>query len=210
MKDQMEVARSVESLIGGVEARDFKEKVREQTDILKKQQQQRDKLLAETKAMIDEVQARQRTADIATGKLKKDGTPRKKRSDADVPRGELLRTADRRAQAAGFAVVSVPRETQQLEPTRASRFEVQGNLRTFKPTLTPTLEERTSFLGKAQAAFTGEGQTTSGKKKIKIGRLKSKAAQLKFEDAVRRSRESVDEPFVGFEEEVAASGPTFI
>ena len=217
IQDQMEVARSVESLIGGVEARDFKEKVREKTDILKKQQQQRDKLLAETKAMIDEaqrtaqeIQARQRTADIATGKLKKDGTPRKKRSDADVPRGELLRTADRRAQAAGFAVVSVPRETQQLEPTRAARFEVQGNLRTFKPTLTPTLEERTSFLGKAQAAFTGEGQTTSGKKKIKIGRLKSKAAQLKFEDAVRRSRESVDEPFVGFEEEVAASGPTFI
>ena len=80
--------------------------------------------------------------------------------------------------------------------------------------LTPTPEERTAFLGKAQKAFTGEGQTTSGKKKIKVGRLKSKAAQLKFEDAVRRSRESVDEPFVGLgaaeEEEVSASGPTFI
>ena len=145
---------------------------------------------------------------------KKDGTPRKQRSDAGISRGELLRTADRRAQAAGFAVVSVPRETQQLAPTRAPQFEVQGNLRTFKPTLTPTLEDRTAFLGKAQAAFTGEGQTTTGKKKIKVGRLKSKTQQLRFEDAVRRSRESADEPFTGLgaaeEEEVTGAGPTFI
>jgi len=218
-QDEMEVARTVEGLIGEVEKRERKDKPITFDDIFKNM------------AILDKsverlgAAASQRTADIPTRKLNKDGTPRKKRSDADVPRGELLRTADRRAQAAGFAVVSVPRETQQLEPPRAAQFEVQGNLRTFKPSfesikkpmgsaLTPTPEERTAFLGKAQAAFSGEGQTTSGKKKIKVGRLKSKAAQLKFEDAVRRSRESVEEPFVGLgaaeDDEVTASVPTFI
>ena len=228
IQDEVEVARTVERLIGGVEKRDLKEKVRANTDILKKKQQQQQQLIQETLSLSRNAVAASlgTNKDGTPRKLNKDGTPRKTGSGAPgVPRGELLRTADRRAQAAGFAVVSVPRETQQLEPTRAAQFEVQGNLRTFKPSfesikkpmgtaLTPTPEERTAFLGKAQKAFSGEGQTTSGKKKIKVGRLKTKAAQLKFEDAVRRSRESADEPFVGLgaaeDEEVAASGPVFI
>ena len=216
IQDEAEVARTVEGLIEGVEKRERKDKPTITFDDVFKKMAILNKNVEDfgTQATQRLDAQTQRTADIASGKLKKDGTPRKQRSDAGISRGELLRTADRRAQAAGFAVVSVPRETQQLAPTRAPQFEVQGNLRTFKPTLTPTLEDRTAFLGKAQAAFTGEGQTTTGKKKIKVGRLKSKAAQLKFEDAVRRSRESADEPFVGLgaaaEEEVTASAPTFI
>tara|TARA_R110000772_G_scaffold135569_1_gene244135 strand:- start:412 stop:1950 length:1539 start_codon:yes stop_codon:yes gene_type:complete len=221
IQDEMEVARTVEGLIGGVEARERKQEFSRIARIAKDHMIKQDQQLKKVKQLS--VQTKDFVASLDDEK--KDEKTRKKRSDAGVPRGELLRTADRRAQAAGFAVVSVPRETQQLEPPRAAQFEVQGNLRTFKPSfesikkpmgsaLTPTLEDRTAFLGKAQAAFTGEGQTTSGKKKIKVGRLKTKAAQLKFEDAVRRSRESADEPFVGLgaaeDEEVTASVPTFI
>jgi len=226
IQDEIEVARTVERLIGGVEARDRQQTVsriakRGQEHILKQDKAIKD-LKKDIKGQIDNLSIFRKDVSASLDEPKKE---RKQRSDAGVPRGELLRTADRRAQAAGFAVVSVPRETQQLEPTRAAQFEVQGNLRTFKPSfesikkpmgsaLTPTPEERTAFLGKAQAAFSGEGQTTSGKKKIKVGRLKSKAAQLKFEDAVRRSRESVEEPFVGLgaaeDDEVTASVPTFI
>ena len=238
IKDQMEVARSVESLIGGVEARDFKEKVREKTDILKKKQQKRDKILAETKAMVKSatelsnsvsvtIDEAQRTADIATGKIKKE---RKKRSDAGVPRGELLRTADKRASERGFAVVSVPKETPSLQPQRQAQFEVQGNFATFKPsggfqtikpmgsTLTTTVEEREEFLDKAQKAFTGTGRSLGPlNKTIKINksqsRLKAKIGQQKLEEAFRRSRDSKEsvleeeQDFVGIGD---ASEPTFI
>ena len=231
IKDQMEVARSVESLIGGVESR-------EQTDILKKKQQKRDKILAETKAMVKSatelsnsvsvtIDEAQRTADIATGELKKE---RKKRSDAGVPRGELLRTADKRASERGFAVVSVPKETPALQPQRQAQFEVQGNFATFKPsggfqtikpmgsTLTTTVEEREEFLDKAQKAFTGTGRSlVSPKKTIKISksqsRIKAKIGQQKLEEAFRRSRDSKEsvleeeQDFVGIGE---ASEPTFI
>ena len=219
IQDQMEVARTVEGLIGEVESRDRQQ---EFSRIARKAQEH---ILKQDQQLKKVKKIKEQTKDFVASLEDEPKKERKQRSDAGVPRGELLRTADRRAQAAGFAVVSVPRETQQLEPTRAAQFEVQGNLRTFKPSfesikkpmgsaLTPTPEERTAFLGKAQAAFSGEGQTTSGKKKIKVGRLKSKAAQLKFEDAVRRSRESVEEPFVGLgaaeDDEVTASGPVFI
>jgi len=238
IQDEIEVARTVEGLIGGVEARDRQQTVsriakRGQEKIIQQDKAIKD-LKKDIKGQIDNLSIFRKDVSASLDvpkkeiKLNKDGTPRKIGSGAPgVPRGELLRTADRRAQAAGFAVVSVPRETQQLEPTREAKFEVQGKLATFKPggfqtikkpmgsALTPTPEERSAFLGKAQKAFTGEGQSTSGKKKIKVGRLKSKSAQLKFEDTVRRSRESVEEPFVGLgaaeEEEVEmGTGPVFI
>ena len=220
IQDEIEVARTVERLIGGVEARDRQQTV---SRIAKRGQE---KIIQQAKQLKKVKKISEQTKDFVAS-LDEPKKERKQRSDAGVPRGELLRTADRRAQAAGFAVVSVPRETQQLEPTREAKFEVQGKLATFKPggfqtikkpmgsALTPTPEERSAFLGKAQKAFTGEGQSISGKKKIKVGRLKSKSAQLKFEDTVRRSRESVEEPFVGLgaaeDEEVEfASGPVFI
>jgi hypothetical protein len=262
IKDQMEVARSVESLIGGVEARqikdkvkarDLKEKVKSNEDkpitfgdvfksmatldkTLDSERQSRQRLDAERQRLdvarqreIDAVREQQRTANIATGKIKKE---RKKRSDAGVPRGELLRTADKRASERGFAVVSVPKETPSLQPQRQAQFEVQGNFATFKPTggfetikkpmgstLTTTIEEREEFLEKAQKAFSGTGRSLlSPKKTIKINRsqsrLKAKIGQQKLEEAFRRSRDSKEsvleeeeQDFVGIGE---ASEPTFI
>ena len=256
MKDQMEVARTVESLIGKVEARntpydrqkadqelikklkDSTAKFQEAGEKSKAEEAKSKKEIAESKQRLAESKESQRTADIASGKIKKerklnkDGTPRKKRSDADVPRGELLRTADRRASERGFAVVSVPKETPSLQPQRQAQFEVQGNFATFKPTggfqtikkpmgstLTTTVEEREEFLDKAQKAFTGTGRSlVSPKKTIKLNksqsRLKAKIGQQKLEEAFRRSRDSKEsvleeeeQDFVGIGE---ASEPTFI
>ncbi len=253
IQDQMEVARSVESLIGGVEsrerkdkvkARDLKEKVKSNEDkpitfgdvfksmaildkTLDSERQSRQRLDVARQRELDA--ERQRTADIATGKIKKE---RKKRSDAGVPRGELLRTADKRASERGFAVVSVPKETPTLQPQRQAQFEVQGNFATFNPTggfqsikpmgstLTTTIEEREEFLEKAQKAFSGTGRSlVSPKKTIKLNksqsRLKAKIGQQKLEEAFRRSRDSKEsvleeeeeQDFVGIGE---ASEPTFI
>ena len=112
IKDQMEVARSVESLIGKVEARntpydrqkadqelikklkDSTAKFQEAGEKSKAEEAKSKKEIAESKQRLAESKESQRTADIASGKIKKerklnkDGTPRKKRSDADVPRGE--------------------------------------------------------------------------------------------------------------------------